>query len=114
MMSDAKLTLIIADDAPARGSERGRQEVRGPGSVLRKIIPRKKEVDLAAVAADLERTQKEIDALLGKIKVHGSGGFRLMEVEVSLAISAEGSIGVATAGVEAGIALTFAHGGSSE
>jgi hypothetical protein len=101
------LSLIVLDDTTRKAIE-----TRGAKDVFRaaaaRLLPKRKDVSLAPVRADLERVQGQIDGLLADVGARtDAGGFRLDEVEVSLAISAEGSIGVATAGVEAAIALHF-------
>jgi hypothetical protein len=115
-MSSEELSLIVAEEtgAPRATSDlevRRGEEVRGErwDAFVAHVRPKRKEVDLDPVKADLDRVQGQIDTLLASVEAHDSERFRLSQVEVSLAISAEGSIGVATAGVQAGIALTFAR-----
>jgi hypothetical protein len=110
-MDDDTLTLIVSEgtlvtgDNEVRG-ERSDAEVRG---IISQLKPRRKDVNLEDVKSDLDRVQAQIDTLLAGVGSHDNERFRLSSVEISLAISAEGSIGVATAGVQAGISLTFAR-----
>jgi hypothetical protein len=67
----------------------------------------RKEIALNKIHSELDRVQAELDDVLASIDTQPKHGFRLTEVEVSLGISGEGSIGVVSAGVEAGITLTF-------
>jgi hypothetical protein len=109
-MNDARtLTLIVAGEgAPppdATEDDVGEQPIPAPAARL--LWHRPKDVPLDTLKKSLERTQAEIDELLAGVRQSTVAGYRLSSIEVSLAISAEGSIGVATAGVEASIALSF-------
>lgn len=79
----------------------------GPIDAVRRMLAGRKEVSLDKIQRELERVQDELDGILAKISSGQHHGFHLSEVEISLAISGEGSIGVVTAGVEAGITLHF-------
>jgi len=68
---------------------------------------RPKDVDLDKLKDNLARVQGQVDGLLASVAASKASGFRLTSVEVGLAISAEGSIGVATAGLEASLSLSF-------
>jgi hypothetical protein len=89
----------IADAAEVR-------EAGGWDSVKGFFVGRK-EVPLEKIHGELDRVQAELDDVLSKIDTQPKQGFHLSEVAISLGISAEGSIGVVSAGVEAGITLTF-------
>jgi hypothetical protein len=115
-MTDQMLSLIV----PETGQTDGKpvREQRGGGSPLEVRGPRwdafvarlkRQEVKLADVRNDLVRMEGEIVDLLGDVGRRDPQGFRLSEVEVSLALSASGSIGIATGGIEAAIALTFSR-----
>jgi hypothetical protein len=107
-----RLTLVIATDEAATEQElfdRG-SESYGPAQWLRRRIASKKDVELSDVKAQLDKVQDQITALLENIQDSPRGRFRLHEVEVGLAVTAEGSIGVATVGAEVSLSLTFACG----
>jgi hypothetical protein len=111
-MNDARtLTLIVADQAatpaPSDAKEEDFEEEAIPAAVARLLGHRPKDVPLDKLTKSLDRAQAQIDELLEGVKQSTVAGFRLNSIEVSLAISAEGSIGVATAGVEASMALSF-------
>lgn len=59
------------------------------------------------MAAELNKITGQIEKLIAVVKTSPVGDMRLDGIEVGLAISAEGSIGIATAGVEASITLSF-------
>jgi hypothetical protein len=112
-MADEQLDLIVLEpDQSSGASERASAiEVRGKtwDAIVARVKPSQTHVDLTKVKGDLDRVQGQIDSLLAGLRAKDSDRFRLAQVEVSLAVSAEGSIGVATAGVQAGIALTFSR-----
>lgn len=108
---DDTLTLIVSEDTQTTDDSQVRRqgqaaEVRG---IIAQLKLKRRDVKLEDVKSDLDRVQEQIDALLASVGSHDNERFRLSSVDVSLAISAEGSIGVATAGVQAGISLTFAR-----
>jgi len=109
-MTDSRtLTLIVPAGAEAAGEAAAKAE-DFEEQAIKDWLPflrEQKDVDLTKLENGLERVQGQVDDLLGKVKDTNPQGFRLKSVEVSLAISAEGSIGVATAGVEASLALSF-------
>lgn len=83
-------------------------EEQGPrwDRFVRKVVERR-TADLAQVRIDLEKVQRQARQLLASLSVTRVGDMRLDEVEFSIGINAEGSLGVVTAGVEASIALTY-------
>jgi hypothetical protein len=97
----ASLSIIAVSD------ESEIQEA-GPWGAVKGLFVGKKEVPLEKIHNELDRVQAELDDVLSKIDTEPKHGFRLTEVEFSLGISAQGTIGVVSAGVEAGITLTFA------
>jgi hypothetical protein len=108
------LTLIVvgaeSDDtgtASSEGIPGDAVELESIPDRIRGFFGKEKKVELSTLNKRMEEVQGEVDQLLGGLK-KPSGGYHLAEVQVSLAISGSGSIGVATVGAEASIALTFA------
>lgn len=83
------------------------REAGGPIAAIKSLFVGRKDVPIEKIDAELTRVQGEIDGVLAKVEKKSRQGFSLSEVEISLGISAEGSIGVVTAGIEAGITLHF-------
>lgn len=79
----------------------------GPITAIKSLFVGRKDVPLEKIDDELTRVQGEIDNVLAKVEKESRHGFSLSEVEISLGVSAEGSIGVVTAGIEAGITLHF-------
>lgn len=66
-----------------------------------------KPIALDKLRSGLDDIQGQIDGLLERVNEPKSPSFRLKSVDVSLAITAEGSIGIASAGVQASMTLSF-------
>lgn len=108
-----KLTLIIptydddgqVDDAlPAHDEFEEHVRIGGLG---RRVLGRADKIDLGKVRGELEDVQGQVDQLLAGIYDRTVGSMHLAQVQVSLTVTAEGSIGIATAGVQASIALVY-------
>ena len=100
------LITVSTEGAPAAGAS----EIREAGrriEALKTLLVDRKNVKLSKIDAELTRVQGEIDGVLAKVDRGARQGFSLAEVEISLGVSAEGSIGVVTAGIDAGITLHF-------
>lgn len=119
MTTPKKVTLIVADDSPPAGpapsgtdwqpprEEFQEQAIPVPAVVKNIFVRKPKKVDLDELQKALEKAQDEVAALLGALKHPSVGGFHLSSVDVELSVSAEGSIGIVTAGAEASITLSF-------
>ncbi len=78
----------------------------GPGAI-RSLFSTAKPAPLDKMKSDLEKLAANIGIIAEVIQTKQIGKFKMKSVEVGLAISGEGSIGFATAGVEASITLTL-------
>ena len=114
MSDNPTLTLMVVeqDDDSSREDFEGNLpvdpvELHGRADKLRFWRIKPKDVDLTALKGQMKKIQSEVDDLLADVK-HSTGAYQLAEVQVSLSINGSGSIGVATVGAEASIALTFA------
>jgi hypothetical protein len=112
-MSDSDLlTLIVVepdigvDGEDTKGLPEESVELQSVIDKARFWRSKPKQVKLGALKDRMEEVQGEVEGLLAGLK-KPVGDYRLAEVQVSLAISGSGSIGVATVGAEASIALTF-------
>jgi hypothetical protein len=99
----------IAEPAP--------QKELAPGDVvehgwIRKKVLRRKPLDLGEAQAQLDRVQGEVDDLIGQLATQTKHGFGLSEVQVAVGVSAQGSIGVVTAGVQASLTLVYSRPGN--
>jgi hypothetical protein len=100
------LSLITA------GDEEADDDIREAGAVqaVRSLFGHRKEIPIGTIQAELTRVQGELDGVLERFDTQEHHGFTLSEVEVSLGISAGGSIGVVTAGMTASLTLHFTKG----
>jgi hypothetical protein len=72
----------------------------------------RKKVDFSRLEKELNEAQGQIGGLVDSLEQKSpSGKFSLSEISLSLAVSAEGSIGIATVGAEASITLTYSKPG---
>jgi hypothetical protein len=111
------VTLIVPSDTfvtPSLSRAEDFQEeaafARGP--IARLFGHAAQEVPMATLKVNLERAYGEVAELLEVTKTSALAGYRLASVDISLAVSAEGSIGVATAGVQASMTFSFEPDGS--
>jgi predicted Zn-dependent protease len=108
-VSDSQtITLIVVEaESPAEGDDTGLPKESFEQHGIKDLFRgRPKKVELSKLTDRMADVQDEVDKLLSNLK-RPKAGYRLSEVQVSLAISGNGSIGVATVGAEASIALTF-------
>jgi hypothetical protein len=107
------VTLMVAEDDVAAGRAAWRsEEVREDFAehalpLIGRRLVKAKEVSFDKLEGALQNAQKEVAALLRGVTHPDVPGFRLSSVDIELSVSAEGSIGVATAGAEASITLSF-------
>ncbi len=105
-------SLTIVTVATSEPPEAGIREA-GPIQAIKSLFVGKEDVPIQRIHTELARVQSEVDDVLSKIDQEVRHGFQLSEVEVSLGISASGTIGFVSAGVEAGISLTFSRAGGT-
>jgi hypothetical protein len=101
-----QVTLIVplAETQPPAGDRAG-----GQTHSLKSIA-----INLAAKAVSEDALREGLEAALGQVRTlfanlrtQAVEGWQVESLSVSLAITAEGSVGVATAGAEASIEVTF-------
>jgi len=99
------IMLIVAGSPAAEYTDRegGSQHT----SLIGKLFSHEKPVDFSKVKQNLDSCIAQVSNVLSDLKKKAIDGWELESVSISLAVSAEGSIGVATAGVEAGIEVSF-------
>ena len=112
-MSEEYEFYIVGPEAVSEATaEGGVAQIPGSGTQLQSLQLRhlffgEKKVSSEKLMESWEGTKKVIAAILVDVQADKPGGITLDEVEVSLAISGKGSIGLVTAGAEAGIKLKF-------
>jgi hypothetical protein len=63
--------------------------------------------DLAGVRAGLERVEGQLDELFRGVWDRPAGGLHLRQIQVGLAVTTEGSIGIASAGAQVSLMLVY-------
>ncbi len=104
----ASLSIIAVSRGGSDVTDESEVREAGALAAVKGLFVGRKEVPLEKIHSELDRVQAQLDDVLSKIDTRPKHGFELTEVEISLGISAEGTIGVVSAGIEAGITLTFA------
>jgi len=77
------------------------------GAFARLLGYAKVEKSLDEMKADIAKLSDTVSVIASAMQTKQATGFEVKSIEIGLAINAEGSIGVATAGVEASITVTL-------
>jgi hypothetical protein len=110
-MADNRIKLIVAVPPQAVVDE---EEDRAGGQVhsLRTLfagkLTRVTEIDPGKLRADIDKCLGQMKEIFADLQRPAMQGWKVEHINVGLTISAEGSVGVATAGVEASIEIGFA------
>jgi hypothetical protein len=98
---EKEITLIV-NTADRKTDVRDEAELHG-------LFPGKQKVTrkLSEIGENLNECMEQVQELLNQLRQKTIESWELDGVTVGFAISAEGSIGVATAGVEASLEVTF-------
>jgi hypothetical protein len=107
------LTVLVEDEIakPPTQQEPIPGQAQEHGWIREKIL-RNKPLELDDVQNQLGRVQGEVDDLLEQLATQAKHGFGLSQVQVKVGISAQGGIGVVTAGVQASLTLVYSRPGS--
>ena len=96
------ITLIVNEHSVTRDP---RDTAELHGGLLNSKSKIEKKIDV--LGENLEKCMTEISELLSKVHNHAIENWTIDGVTVGIALSAEGSIGIATAGVEASLEVSF-------
>jgi hypothetical protein len=102
-----KVSIIIAGQ-PATGEFPDRKGGELNSGLIKKLVGFEEKIDVDKIKTNLDDCLSGIGDVLSDLRQKAMAGWELESVTVSLAVSAEGSIGIATAGVEASIEVSFA------
>jgi hypothetical protein len=99
---------ILPDDEQQTAPDGLQEHLLAP-TWVRRIVPTRKAVGLDQLRDELDKVQSQIDTILQTVRSPqvSAGKVRLTGVQVSLGITASGSIGVVTAGMEASLTLVY-------
>lgn len=105
------ITLIVPSTSTENSypSDRGGGETHSLPESIMQLFGFKKEIEFDKAKVNLEQCVQQVSNLLKDIKPEACEEWDLDSVSVSLAISSEGSIGIATAGIETSIEISFSR-----
>jgi hypothetical protein len=106
LVPDQEISQITVEGQPLEPGELHEQAAFG---FVRRWFAKDHDIDLAKAKTELQRVETEVDELLGTLAAKRKGGYRLSEVQVAVGVSAQGSIGVVTAGVQASLTLIYSR-----
>jgi hypothetical protein len=102
------INLIVATGsaAPGEKTDRGGGETHSLRDLVgfgAKVV----EVDPERLRVDIDKCLAQMKQVFADLKHPAIDGWKVEHINVGLSVSAEGSVGVATAGVEASIEIGF-------
>ncbi len=103
-----EIKLIVkpsTTDTGASTKDRMGGEVHGVVNRITGLVS--KQVDVSKVSADASEAALKSAALFQQALSKSVGDFSIEEFTISLAVTAEGNIGIATSGVEGSISIVF-------
>ncbi len=107
------LTVLVPDETtevirkPTTPVRPGEFREEGLVEEVRKRLFKDKKIPFDKIENELTRVELEIDALLAKLKAKTTAGYELSQVQVMVGVSAQGSIALVTAGVQASLTLVY-------
>lgn len=112
MSDEFKVYVIEPDgDAPASGSPDPSGQFTGHSLSMPRLWRRNKEIPADALQSSWANTNVVIMNMIEDAqKKESDTGMKLTEIEVTLAVSGEGTVGFVSGKAEAGIVLKFARG----
>jgi hypothetical protein len=109
--TDGLPLLVVTEEKvqlPVTGpTEEGQYVEQGRVTEFVRRVVRRQPVNLETVKGELSQVEQQVETLMKERQDREVGGMRLHGVEVSLGITAEGSIGLVTAGVEVSVTLVY-------
>jgi hypothetical protein len=100
------VSLIVPADAELFVGRKDEAKLHS-GSIGRIFGYKKVEKTPESMRADLEKLSETVSTIAESLQAKQAGAFGVKTIEIGLAITAEGSIGIATAGVEASVSITL-------
>ena len=104
-----KINLIVAVPVTAIGesTDRGGGETHSLPSILKGTVSRVVEINPEDLRNNIDKCLQQMKQVFANLKGPTIDGWSVDHVNIGLTVSAEGSVGVATAGVEASIEIGF-------
>jgi len=105
-----KIKLIVATAQPMQDEEadRGGGEPHSLRGFFGGAVTKATEIDPAKLRDEVNKCLEKMKEVFADLQRPSIQGWKVEHINIGLSISAEGSVGVATAGVEASIEVGFA------
>jgi hypothetical protein len=104
------ITLIVATpiSTAEESTDRGGGETHSLRSFFTGTVAKAVEIDPDKIRTDIDKCLAQMKQIFADLQKPSIVGWKVEHISIGLSISAEGSVGVATAGVEASIEIEFA------
>lgn len=107
--SDEKITIFVPEQSikETTGEDRAGGETHGAitGYIQKKAV--EIDVDVEIIKNNIENTITKINGILMDVSQTVSDNWEMEGITIGLSLSAEGSVGFATAGIETSIEVSF-------
>lgn len=111
---DDDLTLVVAPAGRSAVDDEGTDRLGGVGhGAAERAVKAVKSVSWEDFASQLRRIVSQTKLITEQVEA-GIGAYEAREIAIGLAVTGEGTIGVATVGVEASISVTLRRRSSGE
>jgi len=107
--SQKKITLILPQtEVPRQYVDRGGGETNALPGFVKSAVARAVEIDPAVLETNIAQALEQMKQVFSNLRATTMDGWKVGGVTIGFTVTAEGSVGVATAGVEASIEIEFA------
>ncbi len=98
--------MVPNSHEPLELANRGSAETYVLKDTVRELVV-KRNVDPEKLRLNIEQSMSQVGEILSTVGQNASEAWEIQSLSVGLSINAEGSVGIATAGVEASLEVTF-------
>lgn len=101
--SASKITLVIASPAGNQSSHLAETHSLPADVVVNHAI----DIDAGVIRDNIDKCLAQLNDVFANLKQPSIAGWSVGSIMVGLTVTAQGSIGIATAGIEASLEITF-------
>ena len=98
--------MVPSSHEPLELTDRGRTEIHVSKEATSELVVERR-VDSEKLRLNVEQSMSQVGEILSAAEQKVCETWEIQSVSVGLSINAEGSVGIATAGVEASLKVTF-------
>jgi hypothetical protein len=107
-----EITLIVAGTAgegqpPNESSDRAESRTPSLPSHAPEVVGQAVAVDAGLIRDNIDKCLAQLNQVFANLKRTSIDGWSVGSITVGLTVTAQGSVGIATAGVEASLQITF-------